>query len=104
MFDLTAFQRDLLIVIGGLDEPKGLDICDELERYYGSEIQHGRLYPNLDALVEKGLVKKGKHDLRTNKYTLTDRGKREIEAWQEWKISTVPAALIEQRKSSPPAE
>ena len=56
MYDLTGFQRDLLYVITGRDEPHGLAIKDELEEYYEKEIHHGRLYPNLDTLVEKGLV------------------------------------------------
>lgn len=90
MHDLTGFQRDLLLVIAGLDEPKGLDVSEEVEEYYGSEIRHGRLYPNLDTLVEKGLVEKGQHDLRTNKYDLTDRGKREIEARLSWELSYIP--------------
>jgi len=34
MYDLTGFQRDLLIVISGLEEPHGLAIKDELEDYY----------------------------------------------------------------------
>ena len=93
MHDLTAFQRDLLLVIGGLNEPKGLDVSEKLEQYYGSEIRHGRLYPNLDTLVEKGLVKKGSHDLRTNKYTLTDRGTREIAARLEWELSYIPDVI-----------
>lgn len=93
MHDLTGFQRDLLLVIAGLNEPKGLDVNEELESYYGTEIRHGRLYPNLDTLVNKGLVKKGKHDLRTNKYILTDRGEREIEARLDWELSYVPDTI-----------
>lgn len=84
MHDLTGFQRDVLYVIAGLDSPKGLAIKAELDEYYGSEINHGRLYPNLDALVEKGLVEKGQIDDRTNSYTLTQRGNRELEARREW--------------------
>lgn len=84
MHDLTGFQRDLLYVIAGLDEPKGLAVKGELDEYYGSEINHGRLYPNLDSLVEKGLVEKGTIDDRTNSYSLTGRGQREIEARREW--------------------
>jgi len=84
MDDLTAFQRDLLYVIAGLGEPHGLAIKEELEQYYGGEVHHGRLYPNLDALVEKGLVSKGSRDKRTNEYTLTVRGERELSARQEW--------------------
>ncbi|WP_255152778.1 PadR family transcriptional regulator [Halorarius halobius] len=84
MYDLTAFQRDLLYVIGGFDELYGLAIKDELEGYYEGEIHHGRLYPNLDSLVEKGLVNKGQIDDRTNAYTLTRRGKQELKARRDW--------------------
>jgi len=94
MFDLTGFQRDLLYVIVGLDEPKGLAIKDELESYYEKEIHHGRLYPNLDTLVEKGLIAKGTIDDRTNSYSLTDRGYREIENRQEWEQSYVDASQL----------
>lgn len=84
MEDLTGFQRDLLVVIAGLDKPKGVAIKAELEDYYRGNVHHGRLYPNLDTLVEKGLVEKGKLDERTNFYTLTHRGQQEIDARREW--------------------
>ena len=84
MHDLTGFQRDILYVIAGFDSPHGLAIKDELEEYYESDVNHGRLYPNLDTLVEKGLVEKGEIDQRTNSYTLTKRGQRELEARREW--------------------
>ena len=84
MHDLTGFQRDLLIVVAGLDRPYGLAIKEKLDEYYEKEIQHGRLYPNLDELVEKGLIDKGEIDRRTNFYKLTRRGQREITAREEW--------------------
>ena len=89
MHDLTGFQRDLLTVIAGLDSPHGLMIKEELEEYYETEINHGRLYPNLDSLVEKGLVEKGQKDRRTNVYSLTQRGQREIDARREWENTFV---------------
>jgi len=73
-----------MYVVAGRDEPHGLAIKDELEDYYEKEIHHGRLYPNLDTLVEKGLVEKGEKDRRTNVYTVTRRGQREIDARREW--------------------
>ena len=84
MDDLTGFQRDLLVVAAGLDEPNGLDIKDDLESYYTGDINHGRLYPNLDTLVEKGLLEKAKADERTNRYLLTDRGHRELRSRRDW--------------------
>lgn len=84
MHDLTGFQRDLLYVIAGLDDPHGLALKDELEDYYTTEIHHGRLYPNLDTLVEKGLVEKSEKDRRTNSYTATARGLQALEARHDW--------------------
>ena len=91
MYDLTGFQRDLLYVVAGLDGPHGLAIKEELEQYYDGEIHHGRLYPNLDQLVDKGLVEKGELDQRTNYYQLTRRGEREIDARREWEAQYVDA-------------
>jgi len=91
MHDLTSFQRDLLYTIAGRDEPHGLALKDELEDYYGTGIHHGRLYPNLDTLVEKGLIEKGQKDRRTNLYSITHRGEREIEARREWETQYVEA-------------
>ena len=84
MYDLNGFQRDLLYTAAGKDKPHGLALKNELEKYYESEIHHGRLYPNLDTLVEKGLLEKGQIDRRTNYYHVTQRGRREIEARREW--------------------
>jgi DNA-binding PadR family transcriptional regulator len=93
MYDLTGFQRDLLYVVAGLDRPHGLAIKEELEGYYEKEIHHGRLYPNLDTLVDKGLVEKGDKDRRTNFYTLTRRGRREIEDRRNWEGEYVEALV-----------
>jgi len=84
MFDLTGFQRDVLYVVTGLEEPHGVTVKDELEDYYKKEIHHGRLYPNLGELIDKGLLKKDQFDQRTNVYTVTQRGLREIEARRGW--------------------
>jgi len=87
MENLSGFQRDVLYVIAGMaddDHPHGLSIKSELDQYYSGEINHGRLYPNLDELTEMGLVEKGTLDKRTNAYTLTQRGRREIDARREW--------------------
>jgi DNA-binding PadR family transcriptional regulator len=71
--ELTAFQQNILTILA--EEPRyGLAIKRELETYYESEVNHGRLYPNLDDLVEMGLVEKSELDKRTNQYALTDEG------------------------------
>jgi len=84
MDDLTGFQRDLLYVIAGADRPSGQDVKDEVEQYYSADINHGRLYPNLDTIVNKELVEKGELDRRTNYYDITDNGEEVIEERREW--------------------
>jgi len=71
--ELTAFQRNILTILA--EEPRyGLAIKRELETYYADDVNHGRLYPNLDDLVEMGLVEKSELDKRTNQYALTEEG------------------------------
>jgi len=69
MDGLTAFQRDVLYVIGGLDDelpPYELAIKDDLARHYSGEINHGRRHPNFDELAEMGLAEKASVDDRMN--------------------------------------
>jgi len=84
MHDLKGIQRDLLFVVAGMNSPSGQDVKKELQDSQGRTILPGRLYANLDALVEMGLVEKSKYDGRTNQYTVTRRGRQEIQARYEW--------------------
>ena len=84
--ELTAFQRDILAVLA--EEPMyGLAIKRELETYYDEDVNHGRLYPNLDELVDLDLVEKSELDKRTNEYQLTDGGERAVEQRLDWLVS-----------------
>ena len=83
LFDLTGFQRDLLYVIAGQRQPSGQRIKEELESDFG-EITHGRLYPNLDTLVQKELINKGERDRRTNYYEITESGTTALRTRREW--------------------
>ncbi len=71
--DILSFQRNILIILA--DGPMyGLAIKRELEGYYDKPVNHGRLYPNLDTLVEMGLLEKSSLDKRSNQYSLSDDG------------------------------
>ncbi|WP_336364547.1 PadR family transcriptional regulator [Halalkalicoccus salilacus] len=86
--ELTAFQYTVLLVLA--DESRyGLAIKDELEEYYGTEINHGRLYPNLDEIAEDGLIEKRSLDTHTNQYELTEDGYETIRARLDWELSKV---------------
>ena len=87
-YELTGFQRDCLRTILALeaDGPvSGQDIKHALEADQDRTINHGRLYPNLDELVDAGLVTKGTIDDRTNSYQTTDGGRelvrRAVQSW-----------------------
>ena len=84
--DLTAFQQNILVILA--EEPMyGLAIKRHLEEYYGTEVNHGRLYPNLDDLVEMGLVEKSELDKRTNQYELTDDGHDALLDQFDWMLA-----------------
>jgi DNA-binding PadR family transcriptional regulator len=84
--DLTAFQKNILTVLSN-DSMYGLAVKRELEEYYGDEVNHGRLYPNLDDLVNKGLVEKSELDKRTNQYALTEEGEAAVVGDLSWVLS-----------------
>ena len=95
MFELTGFQRDILYCIAPLDEPYGLGIKQALEEYVGTEINHGRLYPNLDTLVDKGYVAKSSIDKRTNNYELTAAGRELLAERREWEAERLPETIAQ---------
>ncbi|WP_089827822.1 PadR family transcriptional regulator [Halogranum amylolyticum] len=84
MFALSGFQRDLLVVASGLENPSGQQLKGQFEDEMGTEVKDGRLYPNLDTLVEQGLLEKGQRDRRTNYYQVTENGSSTIQEYVEW--------------------
>lgn len=92
-YQLTGFQRDILRAIYELEESEdtsyGLAIKDHLETTYGEPVNHGRLYPNLDDLVNDGFVAKSELDKRTNAYTLTQTARQLLQH-----ITRVNAAMM----------
>jgi len=93
MHDLTGFQRDLIYTISGIEEPYGLAIKGVVAEYRQEEVNHGRLYPNLDTLVEKGYVDKQSKDKRTNLYLSL--------LWRRLLVSHTAASRMLFRASSP---
>lgn len=75
--DLTAFQTHLLCLIHRFETIEGVTLQSALEELYPEDINHGRLYPSLDRMVESGLISKQtkESDKRSKEYSLTGRGK-----------------------------
>jgi DNA-binding PadR family transcriptional regulator len=95
--DLTAFQKEALLAVARLEdsdeEPYGLGIKRQLQERLDKEVNHGRLYPNLDDLVDLGLLEKEALDKRTNTYTLSEEGKELLRDYRDYVDETVSTAL-----------
>jgi DNA-binding PadR family transcriptional regulator len=93
--ELTGFQRDLLFVLAGNDRVKGTEIMNTLRETQGRELLPSRVYTNLDDLVEKGLINKGRRDGRTNYYELTESGLGSVRRRLEWQAQFVSPEQFE---------
>jgi DNA-binding PadR family transcriptional regulator len=84
--DLTAFQAHLLCVVYRLGPAEGVELQEALEKLYPEPINHGRLYPGLDRLVEKGLITKQTKasDKRRNAYSTVGRGDWAVEEYYQF--------------------
>jgi len=80
----SAFERDILWILANGGKQPGVEIRNTLMEYYNRPVNHGQLYPNLDELVDAGLISKGKIDGRTNSYSLTEAGRRALSHRQAW--------------------
>jgi DNA-binding PadR family transcriptional regulator len=101
--DLTKFQLRVLGVLSSAENEQdnlhGLGVKERLEAYYGTEVNHGRLYPNLDTLVEQGLVERGSKDRRTNWYAISGDGRVVLTDEVAWLVERTPGLSV-----VPPAE
>lgn len=88
MIELSAFQRDCMVVIAGSSHPDEQKVKAALEDYYHSEILDARLSPNLDELVDAGYVDRT-NGTKQITYALTDEGFIELARHRAWKNSYI---------------
>ena len=69
----------------------GLGVKDELETYYDAEVNHSRLYTNLDKLINCGLAERSKRDGRSNEYSITETGYDVLFAQLAWQAKSIGA-------------
>jgi DNA-binding PadR family transcriptional regulator len=82
--DLTGFQRDLLWQLFHLDGAYGGRLKQSLEEMGYEEVNHSRMYQNIDSLVRSDLIEKSDLDGRTKEYSLTDEAKKLLADRQSW--------------------
>lgn len=77
--DLTKFQVDILAVLYKRSRP-GAGVRQELEDLYGEEINHRRVYENLNKLAELELIEKDEFAIsdKSHEYRITREGKLAI--------------------------
>lgn len=83
MFDLTAFQRDILRHLRKDDVEIGLEIKEEIENEYGETTNHGRLYTNLGKLEDRDLIDNEEIDGRTKRNYLTEKGEEVVDVLEQ---------------------
>jgi len=93
MDGLTGFQRDILYTIIGQERPHGIDIKEQLSEYYAGSVSNGRVYSNLDILVERGYVDKEPETERSNRYVLTEAGIETVFTHRQWEERQVGQRL-----------
>ena len=85
---LSDFQYTILCTLA--ERPMyGLELKEVMQATYGTEINHGRLYPNLNELAERGYLDKSKLDNRSNEYAITEQGLFMVLERIQWEISVL---------------
>lgn len=74
---LSGFQRDILVAIAAQTAPNGQAIKRHVETAHPEDSTDPRLYDNLDALADQGLVDKTAAQ-PSNTYRLTDAGQQAL--------------------------
>lgn len=98
--ELSAFQLFLLFAADRSPVKHGLGLKKEIEDLLGSKQNHGRLYPNLDQMVEDDLLDKFAIDERTNGYKLTPKGGRVLDAALLWMLKQREYSDIDDKEMS----
>lgn len=93
MDELTGFQRDILYVVLANETPHGIQIKKDLDEYYCDRVTRGRVYANLDTLVESGYLEKRTKTDRSNAYELTEEGFETVIDRRRWEEQQFIALL-----------
>ena len=78
----SGLRRDICILLYG-EEWRAQSLKSTLERRYDRRVKPDRFYGALNALESKGFVEKRVEGLE-DVYSLTDAGKKRVEAQLEW--------------------
>jgi DNA-binding PadR family transcriptional regulator len=78
--ELSDFRRDILLTLARSQPTNGSGLLADLSTLRDEQVNGGRLYPNLNALVDAGLVEKREnyHDDRSHEFRLDDQGRRAL--------------------------
>jgi DNA-binding PadR family transcriptional regulator len=106
--DLNGFRREIVKAVGRIEadgeDAYGRLIKSDIERVIGGEVTHGRLYPNIDDVVEYGYCERDRCgiDNRTHQISLTPAGRAAIvqELHQLAEAASVRIAVDDEGRSA----
>jgi PadR family transcriptional regulator, regulatory protein PadR len=78
--DMKGYLSFLVLRMISHNDLSGDDIRKELERRKGCMPSAGTIYPVLKDLKTKGLITETEQEGRTKRYTITDKGRKEVDA------------------------
>lgn len=81
---LTGFQRDLMYIINGFENPTEKQIKQEMDSYYNEDIFQSRIYHNIDILINYGYVDKIQSKKFSRRYSITKEGRESIASREQW--------------------
>lgn len=81
---LSAFQRDLLTAVAAIEAGGTTDISSKLNDHYPQLVNQGRVYPNVQDLLDRGLLEQHEREFDTPEYSLTETGRTALHNYRQW--------------------
>lgn len=78
--ELTARQRDILVILNGIEPADPNEVKTHYEQYTDSEMGNGVLWSNIERLATHGLVERCEES-----YKITECGRELLEKHLSWR-------------------
>lgn len=82
--DLTAYERDLLVIVNREGPANGIELKPALDAARGEAVSQAHFYTKLNDLVDRGLIEKRAVSGSENRYGLTKRGQEVLHRYANW--------------------
>ena len=90
LHDSCGLERDVLVQLAALTEPRGAEIVEAIDEAYPSGVNQSRIYQILQSLERQGLADSRDVDGRSKVYWVTDEGREAVREYHDWTAERVP--------------